>query len=199
MTAEMIVKTVLNVINLRKDVSNLSSTDNDFIQIKAFLNETGVELSRRVRWDKLIKTELTIGNVDNHILPSDYQQLSLSGGIVLNKANYIPCRLITSKALWQSIKAGTSLIYYAIINDNKIEFSKTLDSDGAKFYYFSNNWIVGNKNEIIENSDIPLIPESLLSKGAIWRWKREKGLPYTDELAEYEALIATESEASKGL
>jgi hypothetical protein len=132
-------------------------------------------------------------------LPSDYQQLALSGGITLNKAIYTPCRLVTSKSLWQSLLLNASDIYYAIINNNKIEFSKPIDSDGVKFYYFSSNWVVGDNNEINEAADVPLIPENLLSMGGIWRWKREKGLPYSDELSEYEALILTEIKASRGI
>lgn len=197
MTAETIIKSVLNIINLKKQTINMS--DDDIIQINQFLNETGKELIARVRWSSLIKEALVIGNVSSHILPDDFQQLSLSGGIMLNKASYTPCRIVTSKTLWQFLQKKISEIYYAIINSDKIEFSKVLDSDGAKFYYFSKNWIKNNKPEINDNSDISLIPENLLIKGTVYRWKREKGLNFTDELSEYEALIAIEEEASKGL
>lgn len=197
MTAESVIKSVLNIINLKKQTINMS--DDDIIQINQFLNETGKELIARVRWSSLIKEVLVVGNVSFQILPNDFQQLSLSGGIMLNKASYTPCRIVTSKTLWQFLQKKISEIYYAIINSNKIEFSKTLDSDGAKYYYFSKNWIANDKHEVSETADIPLISENLLIKGTVYRWKREKGLNFTDELSEYEALIAVEEEASMGL
>lgn len=197
MTAESIVSKVLSVINL--DKTEINFNDDDIKQILTFINDAGIELSRRVRWDKLIKQVITAGNITSYTLPSDYQQLALSGGITLNKSVYVPCRLVTSKALWQSLLLTASDVYYAIINNNTIDFSKQIDADGVKFYYFSNNWVSGNKSAINEAADISLIPKNLLSMGAIWRWKREKGLPYNDELSEYEALILSEVKASRGI
>jgi hypothetical protein len=194
---EDVVKNVLNIINLQK--TTITLTDAGINQIVQFISDTGVELSKRVRWDKLIKEAVTGGNIISYDLPSDFQQLSLSGGIILNKANFVPCRLITSKVLWQLILKNVSSVYYSILSDDKIEFSKEIDADGVKFYYFSLNWLIGNKSKIDSLSDISLIPENLLSKGGVWRWKREKGLPYDDELAEYEAIILSEAKASRGL
>lgn len=48
------------------------------------------------------------------------------------------------------------------------------------------------------DDDTTLFPERLLVKGVIWRWKRQKGLPYEDNLAEFEADLVQEINADRG-
>jgi hypothetical protein len=82
------------------------------------------------------------------------------------------------------------------LHAGKILFSPALDADGAKVRYVSKHWVEG-KEEITQNGDNLLVPERLIEKGAIWRWKRQKGLPYDDMLAEFEADLIGEIKADR--
>lgn len=48
------------------------------------------------------------------------------------------------------------------------------------------------------DDDRTLFPERLLAKGILWRWKRQKGLPFDDSLAEFEADLLQEINADRG-
>ncbi|WP_333947592.1 hypothetical protein [Candidatus Liberibacter brunswickensis] len=65
------------------------------------------------------------------------------------------------------------------------------------FRYFSKNWIVGNnkksKNIISEDEDTTLLPEDLLIKNVIWRWRRAQGLSFSDYLREFDTAIDMEA------
>ena len=41
----------------------------------------------------------------------------------------------------------------------------------------------------MNNEDTPLVPSELFELGLIYRWKRQKGLPYSDFENEYEASL----------
>ena len=85
-----------------------------------------------------------------------------------------------------------------MIRGGAVAFSDALDADGAKMTYVSKNWITGGKSAVTANADTFLIPERLIRLGALWRWLREKGQPYDDNMAEFEADLVQEVKANRG-
>jgi len=49
------------------------------------------------------------------------------------------------------------------------------------------------------DDDSTVYTEDLLVKNMVWRWKRQKGLDYTDDLAEFEAMLKAEINADRGI
>jgi len=62
-------------------------------------------------------------------------------------------------------------------------------SDSVKVFYQSINWCDNGTNEFRLDEDAPLLPSELFELGLIYRWKRQKGLPYGDFENEYEASL----------
>jgi hypothetical protein len=60
----------------------------------------------------------------------------------------------------------------------------------VQFWYFSKNWITasagGTSAVWTSDNDTALVDEDLLMKGAIWQWKRAKGLDYAEEFRTYQ-------------
>lgn len=197
MSAETILTNVLLEVGLDIDNPQLSGTNYDVLQIRQFMNAAGKDVASRAEWSGLISEESIAGSVSEAALPSDFYELTETGAVRLNKADFAPVRNVIAPEMWALLTARPSSQAYFHLAEGKVLFSPALDSDGAVLRYLSNQWVVG-KTQITQNSDTLVIPERLVEKGAVWRWKRQKGLPYEDWLNEYEADILAEIKASRG-
>lgn len=196
MTAESVLTNVLLEIGLDNTSAQLTSNDYETRQIKAFMNATGEDVSRRAEWYRLVKELTVAGSVSEADLPGDFQMLTEQNAVRLNKTGFHQVRPAAGPGVWALLSARPSTQPYYHLHAGKILFSPALDTDGAKVRYVSKHWVEG-KEEITQNGDNLLVPERLIEKGAIWRWKRQKGLPYDDMLAEFEADLIGEIKADR--
>lgn len=197
MTAENVLVNVLLEIGL--DIASPQLTSDEFAirQIKQFMNATGKDVSRRTEWSRMTAEHSVAGGLSEDNLPEGFHKLPEKGAVRLNKAGFHPVRPVVAPEQWQFLKARPSAQPHYHLAGGKILFSPALDVDGAIVPYISKYW-VEDKAEITQNGDNILIPERLIEKGTIYRWKRQKGLPYDDFLAEFEADILAEIEADRG-
>jgi len=196
MTAESVLTNVLLEIGLDNASAQLTSNDYEIRQIKAFMNAAGKDVSRRAEWYHLVKELTVAGSVGDVDLPDDFQMLTEQNAVRLNKTGFHQVRPAAGPEVWGLLSARPSTQPYYHLHAGKILFSPALDTDGAKVRYVSRHWVEG-KEEITQNGDNLLVPERLIEKGAIWRWKRQKGLPYDDMLAEFEADLIGEIKADR--
>lgn len=68
----------------------------------------------------------------------------------------------------------------------------------ATVHYVSRNW-AGTKDQADQNGDTFVFPDRLMETGIVYRWRRQKGLPYDDQIAEHEAEIESALRADRGL
>ena len=199
MTVENVLTNVLLEIGLSKSSPQISSTDYDLQQIRQFMNAAGDDIASRVEWSALFKDLTVSGGLSEVILPTDFAQMAEGGAVRLNKTagTFTAVRPIIAPEQWAMLSQRPSSQPFYHLADGKILFSPTLDADGAIVRYVSKQWISG-KDQIEQNADVPLIPERLLEKGTIWRWKRQKGLPFDDFVAEFEADLITEIKRDRG-
>ena len=200
MSAETILQSLLYDIGLEKTSPQISSSDYDLSQIREFMNQAGEDIAKRAEWSGLYKSDTVSGSVSSHTLPTDFQEMGEKGSIYLNKTEgtYTPVRAIVDPGMWDfAVQHPSSQIYY-MIRGGSVQFSDTLDADGAKMTYVSKNWVVGDKSAVTANSDTFHIPERLIRLGALWRWFREKGQPFDDHVAEFEADLVQEVKANRG-
>ncbi|CCN84546.1 putative Exodeoxyribonuclease V beta chain [Vibrio nigripulchritudo SFn27] len=197
MTAETVLTNVLLEIGLDNPSAQLTSHEYEIRQIKTFMNAAGSEIARRAEWYHLVKEQVVSGGVSEAILPDDFQMLTEQNAVRLNKAGFHPVRLTSSPEVWALLSERPSAQPYCHLHAGKILFSPELETEGATVRYVSKHWVEG-KAEVTQNGDKLLVPERLIEKGTIWRWKRQKGLPYDDLLAEFEADFVTEIQADRG-
>lgn len=200
MTAETVLKSVLYEIGVEKTSPNIASSDFDMSQIREYMNQAGKDIARRAEWAGLYKTDTVAGSVSTHTLPSDFQEMGESGTVYLAKASgtYTPVRIVTSPVMFDFVSQHPSSQLYCHLRDGELKFSDTLDADGATFTYVSENWVVGDKTAVTQNADTFHIPERLLRGLTVVLWLREKGQPYDDQLAEYEANLLVDIKANRG-
>jgi len=71
----------------------------------------------------------------------------------------------------------------------------------VKYFYQSNLWGLNGSTPISEftaDTNTFRIDERLLKLGIIWKWREMKGLPYAEDLATYERLLAKLAMRDKG-
>jgi len=199
MSAEDVFRAVLLEIGLDRESPNIGAADFETRQIREFINQAGRDVARRAEWSRLYATETVAGSVSSQALPGDFQEMGERGSVWLDKASgtFTAVRPVLDPATWDMVSQRPSATLYWHLRGGDILFSDTLDADGAKFSYLSNQWVDG-KTAVTENADTLKIPERLVRGLAVVNWLREKGKPFDDQLAEYEANLAADIAADRG-
>lgn len=195
MTIRQIADQVLPEIGL--DVTNFDATDTDFQtrQIVALLNSTGQDINKRVEWTEADRSSTIPGSVNSFDLPSDLQRIKV---VTLNKSVNTPVRPAESDATWKFVQDENPAQKYYFVRRGTIKFQSNLDTDGATMRYVSTYWL-GDRETINDNTNEPIFDGQLVVRGAVWRWRRQKGLPYEDLMAEFEADLEAAALADKGV
>jgi hypothetical protein len=166
------------------------STAREIINVVQFINDTGLELARRVNWGALRATTTITGTGvnANFALPAYYLKL-IDGGAVF--AGSVAVRGGLSPDEWAALTPieGTPRFYR--LRGSSISFYPFLaNAATASVNYQSTAWASNGTDRLQLDAETSLIPEDLLVKGAIWRQRRHVGQDFADQIAEYEAALA---------
>lgn len=150
----------------------------EWAEMLQMANETGDDLASRVQWGTLTQTALTTGGD----MPADFDRLI--DGICVWAGGKIVRSLTLSE--WVNLPDATGTPRYFLLQGDHL----TLWPAGtATIVYQSKNWAAGGRR-FTSDDQVALIDEDLLAKGLIVRWRRQKGMPYADEEAEFEGALA---------
>lgn len=166
------------------------STAREIVNVVQFVNDTGLELARRVDWGALRATTTVTGNGTNanFTLPAYYSR-PIKGGAVL--VGGVGLRGGLSPDEWAALThvEGTPRFYR--LRGSSISFYPFLaNAATATVNYQSTAWASNGTDRLLLDAETSLIPEDLLVKGAIWRQRRHVGQDFADQIAEYEAALA---------
>ncbi len=162
-----------------------------------FAQQAGEEIARRVDWERTLKTATV--PTSPYALDEDFQRLIAGGAITTAGGEFV--RPVLNGSEWTVINKVPSSQPYCFIRGGKILFAPASAGIGASIDYVSKNWIKAGSDEnaaFTADDNTLLFPDRLLTMGLIWRWKRQKGLTYDDQLAEFEATLAFEIAADRG-
>lgn len=197
MTVENALQNVLMEIGLDIENPQISHDSYEIRQIRTFMNAAGTDIARRAEWSRLYVNWTIAGNVSAVDLPEDFHEMSERGAVRVNQSGFHPIRAVIAPEQWEFLSSRPSTQPHYHLSNGQLLFAPVLPVEGAKVRYVSKNWVEGRDN-ITQNGDNLLIPERLVEKGTVWRWKRQKGLPYDDILAEFEADLIAEIKADRG-
>ena len=199
MTILEIINKVCDVIGLDQFESVYGSDDDNAMTMLALAWEAGDEISRRSDWQKLLKTETVLSS--GSALPTDFKRFIPGGGVNTSVGVFV--RPVTNGAQWTVMQAGTPAQPYYFISGGTIGFAPSTAGDNAVLRYVSKNWIQPNvgsaTDEWTADDDQTIFPEDLMIKGLMWRWRRQKGAAFNDQLAEFEADLLQAITSDRGL
>jgi hypothetical protein len=176
----------------------LSSSEPDAQKIVQFTQEAGEEIARRVDWGSLRKTATITGtgNNDDFALPADFARLVPGNSVSTGGA---PIRVGISADEWNSLTAISGTPRYARLIGSSISFYPyPILSATISVAYQSKNWCNGGTTWS-GDTDTALFPEVLIEQGAKWRWRRQMGQDYQDQLAEFESTLTEYAKFDDGM
>lgn len=185
--------------NLSSPSTVYGSTDPMITQIKALLEEVGIDANSRATWQR------TIFSVTHTTLAAEDQgaMTTIAGAgweyvknmTIWDRSNRLPILGPLDGVEWQALKAYlvTGPRYQFRILNNKLLVNPAPPAgDTWAFEYASKYWILATdgttyKEYFTADTDTPVIPESLLLMGLRAWWKKEKGQEYAEDMRMYES------------
>ena len=165
----------------------IGSSQRSWLEALQFANEAGKELARRVDWSALASSATLTGDGTNlaHSLPADFDRLQ-RGVTVLAGTNIV--RPLTRNE-WNTLTPVEGTPRYFLLEENTLTLWPYLaNAETATVRYQKENW-VGTNDEFTADDQTGDFDEELHTLGLIVRWRRQKGMPYEDFEAEYEAML----------
>lgn len=204
-------------VGLESGDASFTNTDYEMRQIGRLLNVAGEDIARRTEWPGMYRT-VDARNIMNSSfvnLPDDFREVA-EGGLVwvdgTGGNSWEVATIIREPEVWQFLQRRPSgERYHCFIRTREREHQKVLQfmphlvgPARVTVAYASDRWVdvddasAEYATTSSDDGDTFMIPTRLLVKGIVWRWRRQKGLPYDDYLSEYEAAIADEMKAATG-
>ncbi len=181
---------------LGPQTSAFTSPDQNVQQFVAFAQDTGTDLRRRWNWRNFI-TPISFtgdGTTTQFSLPAGFQSFFPSTTLISSAYPTMALRGPVNADELQRLKAIPATVLPAVwrLIGNFIEFFPALAyAEVVSGEYETKYWIQPASGFAVSawtaDADTSLIDEDLIMKGAIWMWKRAKGLDYAEEFNAFEA------------
>ena len=187
--------------NLTVPTTVIGTTDTQIRQIRALLEEEGNDLSSRGAWQG-ITFEATLTTVATEsqgamttIASNGFRYIK--NQTAWDRTNKLPVLGPIDSQEWQALKAivVTGPRYQFRIRGGEFLVNPVPTAGyNWRFEYVSQNWILGAnlttyKQYFTLDTDTILLPETLVLQGLRWRWKKEKGFEYAEDMRTYEMQV----------
>lgn len=182
-----IIQALSKNVGMQVQTSVVGNAAREMVEALEFANESGEELARRVDWGVLHQSATLTGDGTNAAiaLPSDLARLNSGVCVRSGGATVRPL----TRAEWNALTPVEGTPRYFLLDGKTLRLWPYL-AGGATvaIEYQSKNWTASGA-AFMSDGEAALINEDLLQKGLFVRWRRQKGMPYQDEEAEYEAAL----------
>ena len=199
MTLLQIVQRFAERQNVPSPSTVYGSSDTQVTQIKALLEEIGIDMASRVAWQGITfeATHTTIAAEDQGAMTS----LAANGfkwiknQTIWDRTDRLPVLGPVSPQEWQALKAlvVNGPRYRFRIRGGKLLVNPTPAAGHTwAFEYVSQNWILNGstyKQFFSADTDTVLLPDVELLQGLRWKWRKEKGLDYAEDFRAYELML----------
>lgn len=201
-----VVQDVCDEVGLPRPSAVATSTEQLARQMFSLANAELAELSKRFNWPVLTReyTFPTVAGTAQYALPADYRKFLQE--TIFESTRYYQMRGSLSAGEWQRTKAlnlGTLSTARVRIYGNPLKLNilpTPVSVESVVFEYMTKNFAVHADNtetlRYSADNDVALIDEALIRMGLKWRIKHAKGLEFSVDLAEYEAVVAREFAAA---
>jgi len=196
MTLLTICQDAANEIGVPSPSTVVGSTDTTNIQLLAAANREGKNLVAGYDWQTLIKEEAHTtlaaeSQGDMSTIASDF--LRFSNDTMWNRTTDRKYYGPLNNAQWQRLKASVSsgITNYFRIRGNALLFHPAPPAGQSVYFeYIGKNWAItsgstANATSYAADSNTTVLDEDLITLGVIWRFLKQKGLPYDNQFQEY--------------
>lgn len=203
--------TVARETSVTPPASWVSATDAEHVEIRDdFLRQAVADILDRVDLPDPVGAQYTItgDGSEEYSLPADFLRLKRDDWSVYETGLLYPLVPVPSEGEYEYIKdrglAGAERYFtlggYEGARTIKI-YREPTASVSILVSYQSRNWMATDGGAagyaFTSGDDVLLLPRELIEVGCVYRWRRRRGLEYTDVYAEYEAKMSRLSVSSK--
>jgi hypothetical protein len=186
---------VADSVGLPRPSAVASSTDQLPRQMLALANETLEELCE-MDWPLLEVTHTfnTVANQDTYALPANFNRIVTDSAYVASQ--YYALRGSLSSADWyrnrNSLPSQIGRYKFRIFGNplSIVLTPKPMTVENIVLEYVTSNRVKDTGGNFAQNytadTDVSIIPESVVRKGLKWRIKHAKGLDYSEDFNDYE-------------
>jgi hypothetical protein len=190
MTILEIIEAVCKNVGVTVPDSAVANTEREYVELVQFAKEAGDEIARRADWSALRATATITGTGtnDDFALPDGVARLTIGNAVSVGG---VPIRGGISQDEWFSLAPtmGTSR-YFRMNGNSSISFYPyPAAATSISVSYITKNWCSNGTASWTNDANTPLVPDELITKGTIWRFKRKYGQDFSDYLAEFEAIL----------
>jgi hypothetical protein len=184
-------------------VGNTSQTASD---LRAAMLAAGEEIMSRAEWSQLYAAATITNGSASYTVPTDFHRVVQGNTVHFSATPFTPIPYIRSADVWSQLTVQSSSQPYFTIKNGTLIFLPALTAQ-ATFRYMRKTWngeysLTGPvipTDELATDNDEPYIPARLLGLCTLWRYRRAKGLSWQDYADEYEAMLASEIKADRGI
>lgn len=169
------------------------ATDDKSKIIRRLIEKECTELWRRGEWSDLTASGIinTTGTDDEYALPTDFGRFIRGSGVKLSTGGR-PLTPLSKDEFNALLPSQGEAKYYRVNGQSTLRFYRyPVASLIYNLSYVKNSWN-GNSTDInillADDYELPF-PQEVLIKGVVWRYRKDLGEPYQDDLAEYEAAL----------
>ena len=186
MTLLTIANSLARNVGLEETDQVIGAPGREWAEVAEYSNLVGEELARRVDFGGLHSTQTLTGDASNKQFDLGQYFSRIGSGIGVSFSNSIVRPL--TRAEWASLTPVIGSPRYFLLEGRSVTLWPYLD-DGAfvTVQTQSKAWCSNGTAAWSADTDTSLIDEDLMLKGLIVRWRRQKGMDYADQEAEYEA------------
>lgn len=193
-------------IALEKPTAVFGSTTREHIELASLLNEAGAMIAEAHEWQTLnrIATITGDGTDEDFTLPTDFSRM-LDKSQLWSSSLETPLTPISDRDEWLGleVQAFDFVINAWIIYGNEIHIKPALASGvTVQYFYQSHHWARSaaptNIDQFSADTDTFRLNERLLKLALIYKWREMKGLPYAENMADYQYLLAKLINRDKG-
>lgn len=201
MTLLQLVQRFCERTNLPSPATVYGSSDPQVVQLKALLEEVGIDLSGRGPWQGITfeATHTTLAAEDQGAMTAIATNgfRYVKNQTIWDRTDRLPVLGPMSPQEWQALKAlvVNGPRYRFRVRGGKLLVNPTPAAGHTwAFEYVSYNWILGAdlttyKQFFTLDTDTVLLPDFIVLQGLRWVWKREKGLSYDEDFRTYELMV----------
>lgn len=189
MTLLTIANKLAENVGLEVTANVITSSKREWMEAVTMANAAGDELARRVDFGALFSTvTLTGDGTDKEFNLGDGFSRLIPGIAVTYATSTV--RPMT-QAEWASLVAVEGIPRVFKLEGNKLRLWPFLASgQSVVARYQTRNWCSNGTAEWNADDETALVDEDMLTKCLIVRWRRQKGMPFEDYEAEYEAALS---------
>lgn len=167
----------------------ISSPKREWAEAVVMSNAVGDELARRVDFGALRRSQSLAADGTDKVydLGADFSRIIPGIGVTYGQGIIRPL----TQAEWASLEPVEGSPRYFLLEGRMLRLWPYLpNAMAASVRYQSRNWCSNGSAAWTSDIETSLIDENLMAKGLIVRWRRQKGMPFEDYEAEFEADLA---------